>query len=193
MLLTRIFLGLSTTGLILATASPSSASDLTLGAPFQDHAVRQRDTPMTIWGTAASGAPVTITVGGRTATTPDPGGRWTATLPALPASGPHTLEASAGPDATRSANERLRLFTIPHIGRSEPALSFERMPSWQAADPKGVRAFSAACYFMGREIQEAQQVPVGLIHASWEGTAIEPWIGSSALDAGAYAEALERK
>jgi sialate O-acetylesterase len=44
--------GLSATALILATASTSSAADVTLGAPFQDHAVLQRDSPIAVWGTA---------------------------------------------------------------------------------------------------------------------------------------------
>jgi hypothetical protein len=213
---------------MLAAASTSSAANVTLGAPFQDHAVLQRDAPITVWGTAASGASVTVTVAGQTATArADAAGRWAARLPALPAGGPHLLEASAGPDATRSiadvlvgdvflcsgqsnmemsvgqsrggelaslrsANDRIRLFTVAHLGRPEPGLAFETPPSWQAADPTRVRSFSAACFFMGREIHEAQHVPVGLIHASWGGTAIEPWIGSSALTAGADAEALEQ-
>ena len=226
--MTRLLHGLCAGVLMLATASPSSAAALTLGAPFQDHAVLQRDTPITVWGTAGSGASVTVTVGGQTATArADAAGRWTATLPALPAGGPHLLEASAGPDATRSiadvlvgdvflcagqsnmemsvgqsrggelaalrsANDRMRLFTVAHLGRPEPGLAFETTPSWQAADPTRVRAFSAACYFMGREIQEAQHVPIGLIHASWGGTAIEPWIGSSALNGAGDAEALDQ-
>jgi sialate O-acetylesterase len=224
--MTRVVNGLFATVLVLATAAAAPAADLALGTPFQDHAVLQRDVPIAVWGTAASGATVTVTGGGRSASArADAAGRWTATLAALPAGGPYTLEASAGPDATRSiadvlvgdvflcsgqsnmemavgqsrggelaaarsANDRIRLFTVPHAGRSEPALALEPAPSWQAADPKSVRPFSAACYFMGREIGEAQHVPIGLIHASWGGTAIEPWIGPSALSGSAFTEAL---
>ena len=76
----------------------------------------------------------------------------------------------------RSATDRLRLISIPHLGKPEPASGLDASAAWQAADPKSVRPFSAACYFMGREVQATQNVPVGLIHASWGGTAIEPWL-----------------
>src|SRR6185503_17991886 len=71
--------------------------------------------------------------------------------------------------AVRSANDRLRLISIPHLGKPEPASGFDDPVGWLPADPKSVRAFSAACYLMGREIQATQNVPIGLIHASWGG------------------------
>ncbi|MEO8362694.1 MAG: sialate O-acetylesterase, partial [Vicinamibacteria bacterium] len=220
------------TSAVILAAGPAlyaqSDTPLTFGAPFLDHAVLQRDKPIAVWGTAAAGAPVTITFAGRAATArTDDAGRWTATLPALPSGGPFTLEATAGPNATRSitdvlvgdvflcsgqsnmempvgqsrggefaaarsANDRIRLLTIPHLGLPAASRSFDPTAMWQAADAKSVRPFSAACYFMGSEIQESQKVPVGLIHSSWGGTAIEPWIGRSALKAPSFLEPLEQ-
>jgi sialate O-acetylesterase len=110
-------------------------------------------------------------------------------------SGQSNMEMSVGQSrggelaAMRSANERLRLISIPHLGKPEPASALEAPPAWQAATPASVRPFSAACYFMGREIHATRNVPVGLIHASWGGTAIEPWIGPSGMS-GAFAEGL---
>ena len=83
--------------------------------------------------------------------------------------------------AARSANDRIRLLTIPNAGKPTPAAAFEAALAWQVAGPQTVRAFSAACYYFGREVQEMQNVPVGLVNASWGGTAIEPWIGESGL------------
>jgi sialate O-acetylesterase len=83
--------------------------------------------------------------------------------------------------AGQSANERIRLMTIPHAGAPQPADEFETTPTWQRADPKSVGAFSAACYFFGREVHERHDVPVGLLNASWGGTAIEPWVGEAGL------------
>ena len=35
--------------------------------------------------------------------------------------------------------------------------------------------FSAVAYFFGRELQKSLNVPVGIIHTSWGGTAAEEW------------------
>ena len=91
--------------------------------------------------------------------------------------------------ALRSANDQIRLVSIPHLGKPEPMPALDPPATWLAADPKSVRPFSAACYFMGREIQATQHVPVGLIHSSWGGTAIEPWLGPSGLGGG-FTDAL---
>jgi sialate O-acetylesterase len=85
--------------------------------------------------------------------------------------------------AARSANDRIRLITIAHAARPEPATALEPTPAWQSAGPQSVRAFSAACYFFGRDVHEAQLVPVGLVSAAWAGSAIEPWMAESGLRA----------
>jgi len=110
-------------------------------------------------------------------------------------SGQSNMEMSVGQSrggefaAMRSASDRLRLISIPHLGKAEPASGLDASAAWQAADPKSVRPFSAACYFMGREVQAARNVPVGLIHASWGGTAIEPWLAPAGLPDG-FSDAL---
>ena len=81
----------------------------------------------------------------------------------------------------RSANDAIRLLTIAHAASPQPATAFDKAPEWRSAAPDSVRRFSAACYFFGREIHEAQKVPVGLVNAAWAGSAIEPWIGEAGL------------
>lgn len=46
---------------------------------------------------------------------------------------------------------------------------------WEVCSPEVVKAWSAACYFMGRELHQELGVPIGLINTSWGGTLIEPW------------------
>lgn len=80
---------------VLATA-PASAQSL-LHPMFADHAVLQRDRPITVYGAATAGTAVTVRLGPSTATTrAGRDGRWTATLPAMRAGGPYTLTAEAG-------------------------------------------------------------------------------------------------
>ncbi len=59
---------------------------------FADHAVLQRDATIPVWGWAAAGEAVTVTLaGGMTQTVAGADGAWRVTLGKLPAGGPHTL------------------------------------------------------------------------------------------------------
>ncbi|MFT4074101.1 MAG: sialate O-acetylesterase [Asticcacaulis sp.] len=74
---------------------------------FGDHAVLQRDQPVTVWGTATPNASLTIAVNGQTATaTTGADGKWKTTLPALTAGGPYALTVSDG-QATTTLNDIL--------------------------------------------------------------------------------------
>jgi sialate O-acetylesterase len=78
-------------GLCVAQAS---APDVLLGPLFTEHAVLQRDRPINVWGTAAPGAEVTVTLDrARVVARAGASGEWRAVLPAQPAGGPHTLFA----------------------------------------------------------------------------------------------------
>ena len=58
--------------------------------------------------------------------------------------------------------------------------------TWQEAVPATVREFSATAYYFGRMIQQQLNIPVGLIVASWGGSACE------ALDASGLVEGISR-
>ncbi len=80
------------------TGTQAQAS-LAFGSLFQDHAVLQRDRPIVVWGRAARGEGVSVSLGAATATTrADPSGQWSVQLPAMGAGGPFVLSAqgSAG-------------------------------------------------------------------------------------------------
>lgn len=47
---------------------------------------------------------------------------------------------------------------------------------WKVCSPASAGGFSACGYFMARELRKHLDVPVGLLHSSWGGTLIEPWI-----------------
>lgn len=79
-----------------------------------------------------------------------------------------------------SHDDLLRMITIPKATDSSPRDYFGGPVAWQSADAKTTGSFSAACYFMGKELRKKTSLPIGLIHASWGGSASRPWLAPSA-------------
>jgi sialate O-acetylesterase len=67
----------------------------------------------------------------------------------------------------------IRLFNVPLV--SSPVKKDDLTASWTACSSQTVPGFSAALYFMGRQLHKELNVPVGLIADSWGGSRIEPW------------------
>lgn len=77
-----------------------------LHALFADHAVLQRDRPIEVWGRAQPFDEVTVSLASSEAEArADAAGRWKATLPAMPAGGPHELVARTRSGARQSATD----------------------------------------------------------------------------------------
>ncbi len=76
--------------------------------------------------------------------------------------------------ATAAANHPLiRLFNVNR------QVAFKHKPpplaTWQACTPETVKEFSAAGYYFGVELQQALNVPIGLINSSYGGSQAEAW------------------
>jgi len=85
----------------------------------------------------------------------------------------------------------IRLFGMKRGYAIEPESSCDG--KWTECTPQNARLFSAAGYFFARTLHEKLNVPIGMIHASWGGTAIESWIGKKALTTvGAYDSVLKK-
>jgi sialate O-acetylesterase len=54
---------------------------------------------------------------------------------------------------------------------------------WTTCTPETAANFSAVAYFFGREIQQDQKVPIGLIDDTWGGTPVEAWISLDGISA----------
>jgi len=75
---------------------------------FQDHLVLQRDKPINVWGEAQPHESLSVSLNGRTASAQaDERGRWHATLPAIPAGGPHELAVRTQSGQTQTVNDVL--------------------------------------------------------------------------------------
>lgn len=87
-----------------------------------------------------------------------------------------------GPGEIASANDpQIRLMTIEHKTSIDPEPRFLTPVAWQPLSPQTVADFSAACYFMARDLRTTEKVPMGLIDSSWGGTAIDAWRGEASL------------
>src|SRR4051812_1707799 len=56
---------------------------------------------------------------------------------------------------------------------------------WKPTTPETVGGFTAVGYFFGRELHQKLNVPIGLIHTSWGGTAAELWTSKPVLEGNA--------
>lgn len=113
--------------LLLAIPARSQDAPLLLGDVFRDHAVVQRDAPVSVWGTAAPGETVTVELADVTASgAADAQGRWSLDLPALPAGGPYTLTARAAGGAVQTATDVLIGDVFLCAGQSNMALPVSR-------------------------------------------------------------------
>lgn len=78
-----------------------------------------------------------------------------------------------------SANEQIRLLTVPKLKANQPVDDIKA--SWIACNPATISNFSAVAYFFARDLQKALKVPVGIIHTSWGGSPAEVWMKDQAL------------
>ena len=84
-------------------------------------------------------------------------------------------------DINGAANSNLRLMHVERFASALPRETFGAAVHWDTVSPTTVRDFSAACYYFGRELQPAVDIPIGLIEASWGGSSIDAWLGGDTL------------
>jgi sialate O-acetylesterase len=82
----------------------------------------------------------------------------------------------------------LRLMKIPQQLSDTPAASFAKAPAWQPSAPDTAKDFSAACFFLTRELRKTENVPIGAIDDTWGGTPIRAWMSEAAARSSGNAE-----
>lgn len=197
------------------TAHAQDAATL-LDPVFQDQAVIQRDRPVPVWGRAAPGQAVAVTLGEDARSgVADADGRWRIDMPSQAAGARPALTVRAGAvsrtvsdlaagdvflcsgqsnmefavrqstnadvEIAGANDPDLRLFLVARSSLPAPDTSGQAVGRWLPTTPDSVRDFSAACYFMGRDLRRSEGVPIGLIAASWGGSIIEDWLDEASL------------
>jgi sialate O-acetylesterase len=94
-------------------------------------------------------------------------------------------------EAAKSADPDIRLLQTGHISLPAPTGALPKEAVWRVSSPESANNFSAACFFMGRDIKKTTGAPIGLIDATWGGSVIQDWISGEGLRAlGDYDEGL---
>ncbi|GJI97578.1 9-O-acetylesterase [Duganella caerulea] len=78
-------------------------------------------------------------------------------------------------------NDNMRYLNIEKYSAAAPQDEFKGKVAWTPLTPESVGDASAVCYYMARTLQARYKIPVGMINASWGGTAIQSWIGAESL------------
>ena len=153
--------------------------------------------PLGMWSTflmpETAGGPYTLTVaesgGNATKITVDDllvGDVWFASgqsnmeMP-LKGFGPDTPIKDSTKEIAAALKPQIRLLRLERAAVSYPMDDITA--TWTLCTPETAANFSAVAYFFGRELQENQHVPIGLIDSTWGGTPIESWIGLEAIGA----------
>ncbi|KQC01838.1 sialate O-acetylesterase [Pedobacter sp. Hv1] len=79
----------------------------------------------------------------------------------------------------KSANDQIRLFHVPKTTADTPQA--DCLGQWKVCGPESLKGFSAIGYFYAKKLQKELGVPVGIINASWGGTAAEAWTASQVI------------
>jgi sialate O-acetylesterase len=185
--------------------APSVWAALSVSPIFGSDMVLQRGTAVPVFGTTDPGATVNISFQNQNiSAVAASDGSWRADLSAMPAStSASTLTVTSGTETVSFAgvqvgevwlcsgqsnmgwpmskaddsasaiadagNHNIRLFRM--TAGNGPSTT-----TWKISNSTTVEDFSAVCYWMGLELSQwFENVPVGLIQATHDGTAIESW------------------
>lgn len=78
---------------------------------------------------------------------------------------------------------RIHLLRFPQAGSNYEEA--DQSAVWTLCTPETAAEFSAVAYFFGRDLEQHEHVPIGLIDSSWGGTPVSSWISLAGLSADA--------
>ena len=93
--------------------------------------------------------------------------------------GADTPVKDSAKEIAAATKPRIRLLRFEKTAPSYPL--DDVTVTWTDCAPETAADFSAVAYFFGRELEEKEHVPIGLIDATWGGTPIESWISLASI------------
>ncbi len=95
--------------------------------------------------------------------------------------GPDTPIKNGAAEIAAANLPQVRLMRVDHKTANFPQEDLSG--TWTLCTPATATTFSAIAYFFGREIQQKEHVPIGLIDSTWGGTPVEAWMSLDAFSA----------
>ncbi len=90
--------------------------------------------------------------------------------------------STGGPWGPSGPDAGIRLLQVPRDVAPTPLERYGEGVAWQVADESSVPPFSGVCWHFGQALRAGDDdVPLGLVNASWGGSRIEPWISAEGL------------
>lgn len=84
-------------------------------------------------------------------------------------------------DVVNYSNRQIRYLKLPHqYNYVKPNADVQTKP-WQDITPENCGEVSGICYFMARQLQESNGVPVGVINSAVGGTQVQAWMPRDVL------------
>ena len=87
---------------------------------------------------------------------------------------------NAEAEIAAATDPMIRHFYVEHTGSMVP-LDTLKSGEWQVCSPATAANFTAVGYFFAKHLREKTGVPIGLLHSSWGGSRIEPWMDATTL------------
>ncbi len=97
---------------------------------------------------------------------------------------PVTRALDAANQLRNAGDDAIRLFKVPRETAAVPQADFAEPVAWQAASAETVADFSAACFYMAKQLRaDDPGVSIGLIHSNWGGSAARAWLSPDGVKA----------
>ena len=87
----------------------------------------------------------------------------------------------AAEDARTATDAQIRHFNVPSNASLTTRTTFAGTPRWIVGSPDTVGGFSAACYYMARELKQTIDVPIGLVTAAYGGARLRNYLSEASL------------
>lgn len=87
---------------------------------------------------------------------------------------------NAAMEIANAKDVQIRHFGVPRTGSYKPEAELTG-GIWEACSPETAGNFTAVGYYFAKELRKNANVPIGLLHTSWGGSRIEPWMSAEAL------------
>lgn len=93
---------------------------------------------------------------------------------------PHSEVEDYEKEVKDSGFPKIRMFNVPKLA-APIEMNDLKDGSWEKPSASSLPYFSATAWFFAKELYKKLDVPIGVIHSSWGGTSIAPWMDLASL------------